>query len=414
MTSTAAVADPYVGLTDDGIPVALAPPEIRRTARDDVPMLVTTPDSDEHRHLEDLRTLLRPGDLLVVNDSPTLPAALGVVDPTSGEPLAIHVAGPAPRGAAHGGDARHLALVEVRTPRGVGTGPRWRPPAVAHTGGLPLADDPALRVRLGSPWPARSPGPADTVAGDPPASRCWLASLDAPVSRPPSWHATLTRHGRPIRYAADVQPLPLADLQTVFAAPVGTRPAVAGDLGSAEMPSAGRPFTSRLVGALGMAGVRFATVTLHCGISSQELGEPPLPEACRVPASTLDAIGRTRLAGGRVVAVGTTVVRALATAEHHGGPFTGTTDVLVGPEDRPGLVDGLLSGFHEPEASHRDLLAAIVGQDVLDRAYRAAADGPYLWHELGDVHLLLTKPFGAISHHPARPRRPTRARTNRR
>jgi S-adenosylmethionine:tRNA ribosyltransferase-isomerase len=201
------------------------------------------------------------------------------------------------------------------------------------------------------------------------------------------WH-----HGRPVAYSYLERSWPLADRQTLFAAVAG----------SAEMPSAGRPFTERLLGDLAAAGVGLAPVTLHCGLSSPEAHEPPVPEWFAVPATTARLVNRTRAAGNRVVAVGTTVVRALesAVAEHAVDPVvtltaaSGWTDLFLGPQRSAQVVNGLLTGLHDAQASHLLLLEAVAGGALVDAAYTALAQGApdggeYLWHEFGDTNLLL-------------------------
>jgi S-adenosylmethionine:tRNA ribosyltransferase-isomerase len=192
----------------------------------------------------------------------------------------------------------------------------------------------------------------------------------------------LDRHGRPIRYGYVAGDWPLAAYQTVYAnAP-----------GSAEMPSAGRPFTPELLTRLVAGGVAVAPVVLHAGVSSPERHEPPCPEYYRVPPATAALVNATRERGGRIVAVGTTVVRALETVAAAGGrvhPAEGWTDLVVTPGRGLRAVDGLISGWHEPRASHLELLEAAAGAELLARSYRAALDHGYLWHEFGDSHLVM-------------------------
>ena len=158
------------------------------------------------------------------------------------------------------------------------------------------------------------------------------------------------------------------------------------------MASAGRPFSARLVTDLVARGIEVAPVTLHAGVSSQELGEPPRPEWADVPAGTAARVERARRAGRRVVAVGTTVTRALESAVDRRGRvrrFRGWTDLVLGPRRPVVAVDGLVTGWHEPGASHLQLLEAVAGRELVDRAYREALAGPYLWHEFGDSALFL-------------------------
>jgi S-adenosylmethionine:tRNA ribosyltransferase-isomerase len=212
----------------------------------------------------------------------------------------------------------------------------------------------------------------------------WLArvELDAGVDL----EAHLRAHGRPIRYGYVPAAWPLADYQTAFAT-AGGPPG-----GSAEMPSAARPFTPALVTRLVSAGVLFAPVTLHTGVSSPERHEPPYPEAYAVPQATARLVGAVRGWGGRVIAVGTTAVRALESAAGEDGAVVasaGWTGLLIGPERPARAVDGLITGWHEPQASHLRMLEAIAGAELLDASYAAALDAGYLWHEFGDSHLVL-------------------------
>jgi S-adenosylmethionine:tRNA ribosyltransferase-isomerase len=192
----------------------------------------------------------------------------------------------------------------------------------------------------------------------------------------------LARHGHPIRYGYLPAEWPLEAYQTVYAA----------DPGSAEMPSAGRPFTPALITRLVAGGVLLAPLTLHTGVSSPERHEAPYPEAFAVPATTARLVNAVRGWGGRVVAVGTTVVRALETAAAGDGtvdPCAGWTSLVVGADRGLRVVDGLLTGWHEPEASHLDMLEAAAGTALLERCYRAALERRYRWHEFGDSHLIL-------------------------
>jgi S-adenosylmethionine:tRNA ribosyltransferase-isomerase len=208
-------------------------------------------------------------------------------------------------------------------------------------------------------------------------SRLWLAALDLP--RPV--HEYLEQHGFPIRYRYVPEPWPIAMYQTVFA----TEP------GSAEMPSAGRPFTKRALQGLREHGIRVQRITLHTGVSSQELGERPYPERYRVPEHTAKRINATKAAGGRIIAVGTTVVRALETVAAPDGTVHGDhgwTSLVVTPERGVRVVDALLTGWHEPDASHLLMLEAIATKPALDRSYAAATAHGYRRHEFGDLHLL--------------------------
>lgn len=324
---------------------AAVPPEARGVDRDGVRLAVVTPAGTTHTTASRLTDHLRPGDLLVVNTSATLPAAVDA------DGFGVHVSA--------GLDDGSWA-VEVRQPDN--SGPAMPVPGEALTlpGGLTL--------RVQEPHPAGQ-------------TRLWRALPSPAVDRA----AYLHHWGRPIHYRYVHGSWPLDALQNVYA----THP------GSAEMPSAGRPLTERLLVRLMAAGVVIAPVVLHTGVASQEKHEPPQPEKYAVPPATARLVGSTRAAGRRVVAVGTTVVRALesaATVDARVIPTAGWTSLVL-DESRPArVVDGLLTGLHEAEASHLQLLAAVAGRRLVDRGYAdlATPDAPaYLWHEFGDTMLLL-------------------------
>jgi S-adenosylmethionine:tRNA ribosyltransferase-isomerase len=208
--------------------------------------------------------------------------------------------------------------------------------------------------------------------------RLWFAAL----ALPEPFLTWLHRHGRPIRYGYVPRQWPLATYQTVFAC----------EPGSAEMPSAARPFSHEVVTELVRRGVELAPLVLHTGVSSGEVHEAPYPERYRVPITTARRVNQARAAGGRIVAVGTTVVRALETVVDAAGvvhPGVGWTEVVVTPERGARAVDGLITGWHDPQASHLQLLEAVAGRELLDRSYDAARRAGYRWHEFGDSHLLL-------------------------
>ena len=210
------------------------------------------------------------------------------------------------------------------------------------------------------------------------APRLWLARLDLPQAV-----ATyLAEQAQPIRYRHVPQRWPLSAYQTVYAA----------EPGSAEMPSAGRPFTAELITRLVASGVLVAPVTLHTGVSSQERHEPPYPERFRVPRHTADLANAVHQWGGRVIAVGTTVVRALETASQPNGnvvPRAGWTNLVVTAARGLRTIDGLLTGLHEPESSHLEMLTAAAGHELIEHSYQAARERGYRWHEFGDSHLIL-------------------------
>jgi S-adenosylmethionine:tRNA ribosyltransferase-isomerase len=306
-----------------------------------------------HHGFGELPGLLRAGDVLVVNTSSTMPAA---VDGRLGErPVVVHFS-------TRQDDGRWA--VELRTPDARGTTlPRPGGPA-----GVVVALPGRERLTLLAPLSARG-------------ERLWLAVVStADVA------AYLHRYGRPIRYGYTDRDQPLTAYQTVFSVPS------AEGLGSAEMPSAARPFTAGLVTELVSRGVQIAPIALHTGVASAEAHEPPYPERFEVPASTAWLVNAARAGGGRVVAVGTTAVRALESAADPGGlvrAARGWTDLVITPERGVRAVDGLLTGLHDPEASHLLMLEAVAGRGLLERVYGEAVAGRYLWHEFGDVNLLL-------------------------
>lgn len=336
--------------------IAEGPVEHGGGQRHDAVMLVARRSSGEltHARARDLPRFLDPGDVLVVNTSPTLPAAV----PSADRSLLVHLSSDL-------GGGRWV--VEVRRPSGKGSAPQL----VDHGQAIPLAGGAVLRLR--HPHSPASPGGA----------RLWVADLVTPVPLA----AWLTGEGRPIRYGPARRAWPIDDYQTFFAGHPDGDPG----LGSAEMPSAGRPFTAELVGALIGRGVVFAPITLHTGVSSLEADEPPYAERYVVAPTTARLVNEARAAGGRVIAVGTTATRALETdaADGRARSGQGWTERVITPEDGVQVVDGIISGWHEPEASHLLLMEAVAGRPVLEASYAAALAKRYRWHEFGDLHLVL-------------------------
>ena len=332
---------------------ATAPPETRGLARDAVRLLVADANADTliHARFHELAQLLVPGDLLVVNVSGTLPAAVAGRR-AQGEAVRVHFATRAPQL-----DER-WRVVELRTASG-------SHPARGRAGETIQLAGGAAELELVAPYAS--------------GSRLMLARLghDAPPIQ-----ELLERCGEPIRYGYVPHAWPLSDYQNVYALHPG----------SAEMPSAGRPFTPELITALVAAGIAVAPITLHTGVSSPERHEPPFPEQYTVPPATAQIVNGTRAAGGRVIAVGTTVVRALETVADERGRVAageGWTGLVIDPERGVRAVDGLVTGWHEPEASHLMMLEAIAGEELLRRSYESALQHGYLWHEFGDSHLIL-------------------------
>jgi S-adenosylmethionine:tRNA ribosyltransferase-isomerase len=304
---------------------------------------------------------LRAGDLLVVNDAATLPASL--------------------LGRVRVGDEDQP--VELRL-LGLTADDRWR--AVLFGGGdwrQDTNDRPAPPgLELGAVIELRGGLRAKLVARDPNSDRLLEIRFDRTG---PELHAALYAAGQPVQYSHLEDPLELWSVQTVFA----------GRPWAVEMPSAGRPLTAKMIAALRKRGVELARLTHAAGLSATGDGQLdamlPLPERYEIPAETVDALARTRARNGRVIAVGTTVVRALeGAAEQHGevraGP--GLTDLIV-TADRPlRIVDALLTGMHEPSESHYRLLGAFAPPALLTRAWERAVGSGFRSHEFGDVALL--------------------------
>ena len=385
---------------------ASEPPEARGLRRDEVRLLVSDleRDSIEHARFLDLPRWLSQGDLLVVNTSGTLSAAL-TAESEGGEIFELHLSTPLPGSlhpsvADHAGDpAFHASVaddagdpafwtVEVRQPaHGTsrsGTGEKSRGASLPYTharAGTTFQLPGGAQATLLAPYPVVNPRRTLDAR-----SRLWVAALrlQGLEGRGPSNSVTayLDRYGFPIRYGYVTRPWPSSMYQTVFAT----------EAGSAEMPSAGRPFTAELVTRLVSLGIQIAPLLLHTGVASLESHEPPYAEFYRVSRDTADRVNSTRRAGHRVVAVGTTVVRALETVTDERGtarPGQGWTSLVITPDRPVRSVNGLITGLHEPRATHLAILQQIAARSHLERAYAEARQAAYLWHEFGDAHLIL-------------------------
>lgn len=339
---------------------AHAPPEARGLSRDGVRLMVSYRQGDRllHARFRDLIEFLREGDVLVINTSGTLPAALPA-SRDDGSEFRLHLSTRLP------GD---LWSVELRQLEGGATKPFFGARA-----GEVLALPGGATVHLLAPY---------RMEGHPPSRRLWIAAFSFPHPYTLNPLPYLLEHGKPIRYGYVAEEWPLEFYQTVYA----TEP------GSAEMPSAGRAFTPEILTRLLARGVLVVPLLLHTGVASLESGEPPYEEFYRVPPLTAQAVSQARAEGRRVVAVGTTVVRALETAADALGrvhPGEGWTSLVITPQRGVRVVDGILTGWHEPKATHLAMLEAIAGRRHLELAYRAALEHRYLWHEFGDLHLIL-------------------------
>lgn len=351
------------------------PARAPRDRRSDARLLVVDPTTATWTdgRAEELPSLLRAGDLLVVNDAATLPASLRGHGPT-GEQLELRLVGPTQS------QPEHWQVVLF----GAGdwrTATEDRPAPAALTAGD--------RVELG---PALG---ATVVAVSSVSPRLVTVEFDR---RGAALWAALYEKGRPIQYSYLRDELALWSVQTVY----GARP------WAAEMPSAGRPLSWEILLALRRRGVELCWLTHAAGLSST--GDPaldqalPLAERYELPDTTVAAIARARRRGGRIIAVGTTVVRALEGAErkaraggaapgtlHAGGGWTG---LVLDEQTRLAVVDGLLTGMHGPGESHFKLLSAFAPPSLLKAAWERAGELGYLCHEFGD--LCLVQPAGRV------------------
>lgn len=329
---------------------ATVPPEARGLERDEVRLLVTTPDGNFHAGFRDLPRFLQKGDLLVVNESATLPASLPAEGPMGAFTLNLST------NYGHG-----LWVAE----------PRW---STNQPGPLPLEAGENITV---------AGVPARLVTPYPGLTRLWFVQMDGDMEE------AMARYGSPIRYGYIDETYPLEDYQTAFSRTPG----------SAEMPSAARPFTTRVVEDLEANGIKFASIVLHTGVSSLEVESEELEdqvmyaEPFEVSEATAHAVNEAMREGRGIIAVGTTVVRALESAwdGEQVRSISGFTRLYIHPERGVNVVDALLTGFHDPMASHLAMLYAIAGEEMVRSAYDDAVANGYLWHEFGDSNLILTR-----------------------
>jgi S-adenosylmethionine:tRNA ribosyltransferase-isomerase len=337
-----------------------------------VRLMVSYPGDDRvvHSRFRDLGDFLEPGDVLVINTSGTMNAAVSA-EREDGAALELHLSTRLPA---------DLWVVEIRRPSGTATEP-FREATVGET----------LRLVGGASATLHVPYLYGSARSE--SSRLWVSTLDLPGSL----NEYLERYGSPIRYGYVRESWPASYYQTVYAT----------ETGSAEMPSAGRAFTPELITRLVAKGVQIAPLILHTGVASLEEDEPPYEEFYRVPSATASLVNAARAAGRRIVAVGTTVVRALETVTDPDGtthPGEGWTGLFITPERGIRAVDAMLTGLHEPRSTHLAMLQALVkrepatnskgspafiGREHLEVAYAEALREGYLWHEFGDLHLIL-------------------------
>ncbi|MGE5265239.1 MAG: S-adenosylmethionine:tRNA ribosyltransferase-isomerase [Acidobacteriota bacterium] len=350
---------PQPGSESDGFKFSLPPelqahepPEARGLARDGVRMMVSYRSDDHvvHSQFRDLDKYLSPGDVLVINTSGTLNAALHA-SRADGMEMELHLS------THHPGD---IWVVELRR--------------LTEKGTVPFSQAQAGEVVTlpGGAWAILRAPLAES------AKRLWIASLHLPSPL----EDYLARYGFPIRYGYVREEWPISYYQTAYV----TEP------GSAEMPSAGRPFTPELITRLVAHGVLIVPLLLHTGVASLENHEAPYDEYYAVPSETANVVNGAHAAGRRVIAVGTTVVRALETVTDMEGVTwrgEGWTRLVITPQRGIRAVNGLLTGLHEPRSSHLAMLEALVGRAHMEITYASALREHYLWHEFGDVHLIL-------------------------
>src|SRR6266487_1572297 len=336
---------------------ASEPPEARGLSRDEVRLMVSYISTNQvvHTRFRQIGYFLEPGDVLVINTSGTLNAAL-----------------PATRS-----DGTHLELhLSTHLPTN-----RWVLEMRAYQDNREKTTKPFYTIHPGESF--ELPAGASVTFHEPYApghavSRLWVATLNLPDPV----LDYLDQHGFPIRYSYVKEDWPLSYYQTVFAT----------EMGSAEMPSAGRAFTPELLTRLIASGIQITPLLLHTGVASIEHKEPVYEEYYRVPEPTAHLINAAHLAHQRVIAVGTTVVRALETVTEFSGvthPGEGWTDILITPQRGIRSVNGLLTGLHEPLSTHLAMLETLTGRRHLEITYREALKEGYLWHEFGDLHLIL-------------------------
>ncbi|MCB0034325.1 MAG: S-adenosylmethionine:tRNA ribosyltransferase-isomerase [Anaerolineales bacterium] len=337
---------------------ASQPPEARGLRRDEVQLMVSFYGNDciKHGHFYHLPEFLEAGDVLVINTSGTMKAAVPATR-ADGSQFEMHLSTQLPT---------RFWVIEMRRPAGETSKPFFDlVPEEKFT--LPAGG----QVTIRRPYCGRG---ADECTH----TRLWTATLDLPETL----YQYLDHYGAPIRYSYVNEEWPIDYYQTVYATAYG----------SAEMPSAGRAFTAELITKLVAKGVHIAPLLLHTGVASLEEHEPPYEEYYRVSEETADVINRARAKGKRIIAVGTTAVRALETVTNEHGWVTaahGWTDLVITPTRGLHVVDGLLTGLHEPRATHLAMLAAVCGFDHLQLTYKEALERRYLWHEFGDLHLIL-------------------------
>lgn len=339
---------------------ASAPPEARGLRRDEVRLMISNYSTDQVKHtrFHQLDKYLTEGDVIVINTSRTRNSAL-LGTRADGSVLELHLS-------IHFDD--DVWTVELRHIDEMGKTRHLEDAREGEVLSLPGEVAATLQGAYIS----------DCNDNKKPSETLWLAKINFPQDV----DEYLARYGFPIRYNYVKEKWPLSFYQTVYA----TEP------GSAEMPSAGRPFTPKLMKRLESKGIKIAPLILHTGVSNLETHEPPYKEFYRVTSETAHAVNEARASGHRVVAVGTTAIRALesvtnGTGKTHAGE--GWTCLVITPQRKLRAVNALITGMHEPEATHLAMLEALAGLSHIKIAYEEALRKGYLWHEFGDLHLIM-------------------------
>jgi S-adenosylmethionine:tRNA ribosyltransferase-isomerase len=376
---------------------ATEPPELRGLRRDGVRLMVATPAGIRHTVFYRLGDQLSAGDVLVVNTSATVPGQLD--GNRDGSAIVVHLANrlgdgtrvvelrTAPDASAPVLDGRvgeHIALPAGGVLELIAPYPELRASGIARRRTEEEGAEAffPLRATTTAADSARDARAAQQIASNSSpngvGNRLWRGRL----TMPQGLSNYLREHARPISYGYLNGSFPISAYQTIFALCPG----------SAEMPSAGRPFSAELVARLVARGVIFAPITLHTGLSSQDAGEAPQPEWFEVSETTAHLVNSSRARGGRVIAVGTTATRAIESAARPDGVVaadSGWTDLVISSERPVRVVDGLITGWHNPDASHLLLVESVAGAELTQHAYDAAVAEHYLWHEFGDSCLLM-------------------------
>lgn len=329
---------------------ATKPAPERGLSRDSIRLMVSSPNGHQHTEFRNLANYFCAGDVLVVNRSATLAASLP----------------------AYGSVGEFTLNLSTNYGQGLWlTEPRW---SASQPGPLPLQKGETIQVctihgRLLTPYPN--------------LERLWFIQFDSELRE------TIESLGQPIRYAYVDETYSLEHYQTVFSQVAG----------SAEMPSAAYPFTQNVVDGLLTKGVQIADITLHTGVSSLEVDVEDIenhtlyPEPFVIPQETAEIVNAAKQDGQRIIALGTTVVRALESGwdGQEVKPVSGFTRLYIHPKVGVNVVDGLITGLHDPVTSHLAMLYTIAGQQLIQDAYSEAVKHSYLWHEFGDSHLILTR-----------------------